>query len=562
MYAETFPASRAETHKRHKRILHAMDKERQPWFSHWREVADYFLPRRYPYLMTKREQSTAATQRNRKLLNSTTTLAVRTLASGMMNGITSPARPWFRLRISGVPDSELSKAAKGWLKEVERRMLVILAESNFYNSMAVMYLEWCTFGTAAMVIYEDFRDVVRCYNFALGEFFISQDNTQRVNRLGRHVNMTVEQLAAEFGEESLCTNTRNSFRRGGEHLLQWHPVAHIIEENDPDDGLLPGNNAPYREVYWEIAGGEDGKYLAVRPLYEWPAVVPRWELHSQDSYGTSPAMDALGDAIELQQTVLDMAQGRANEVRPALLVDSMLRNRPKALGAGGLTYVPGVDRPGARRVYDAQFPFQENAAHMDTLERRIRETCHNNLFNMISQLDTVRSATEIDARREEKLVHLGPVLERFENEGLDPALSRVFRVAQRADLLPPPPEELDATSIDVQYVSVLSDAQRAVGTVSIERFLTLVGNVAGVFPEATQVPNVAELVREYAEGIGISPEGILSAEEVSEKIAAQEEAESLAATAAVGKDLAQGAQAASQVDVGGGQNAVQALLGG
>jgi hypothetical protein len=37
------------------------------------------------------------------------------------------------------------------------------------------------------------------------------------------------------------------------------------------------------------------------------------------------------------------------------------------------------------------------------------DECANDLFRMISELDTVRSATEIDARREEKLVLLGPV---------------------------------------------------------------------------------------------------------------------------------------------------------
>ena len=59
---------------------------------------------------------------------------------------------------------------------------------------------------------------------------------------------------------------------------------------------------------------------------------------------------------------------------------------------------------------------------------------------MISQLDTVRSATEIDARREEKLVLLAHFLERFENEQLDPTINRVFNICQRAGLFPDAPE--------------------------------------------------------------------------------------------------------------------------
>ncbi|MBM61911.1 MAG: hypothetical protein CL484_03045 [Acidobacteria bacterium] len=551
---------RVEMHKKHKRMLHSMDMERQSWFAHWRDIADYFLPRRYPYLMSKREQG-IRNRRNTKLLSSVSTLAVRTLASGMMNGITSPARPWFRLRVPG-PDPELqSQEVAMYLEEVEQRLMQILAESNFYNAMAIMYLEWCTFGTSAMSIKPDFKDVIRCYNYALGEFYLSQDDTGRVNRVARSFNNTVEQLGLRFGEEALSPNTRRDWDKGDESLFNTVACGHMIEPNRKEDGLLPGN-APFRELYWEV-GCDDGKYLAITPLYEWSEVTPRWELHSQDCYGTSPAMDALSDVIELQQTILDRANGRAKAVSPPLIVDQLLRNRPTALGAGGKTYAPaGNANFGAKTAYDINFPFQETALHEEKLEQSIRETCHNNLFNMISQLETVRSATEIDARREEKLVHLGPVLERFENEGLDPALARVFAISERAGLLPERPEVLQDMNLEIQYVSVLSDAQRAVGTVPIERFLDLTAKVAGVYPEAQRVPNVEELIRSYAEGIGIKPNGLNSREDVAEALEADAEQAALAQTAAIGKDFAAGAQAAGQVDVGGGRNAVQALMGG
>ena len=552
----------SSAHKSMKRQITAMHTIRSPWFTHWREVADYFLPRRYPYLLTSKEQSSsAARSRNRKILNSTTTLAVRTLASGMMNGITSPARPWFRLRIPGFAEDTASQEVKIYLAEVERRLLLILAESNFYNSMAVMYLEWCTFGTAAMAIYEDFQDLIRCYNFALGEFYISQDDTGRVNRMARKYSTSLENLVTQFGIEELPVSLQNTARMKDEKLLNKFVVHHMIEVNNPDDGVLKVP-APFREIYWLNEGG-DGQVLQASPLREWNLVTPRWELHSGDVYGSSPAMDALGDAIELQHNAMDQAKARAKDLTPPLIVDQQLRNRPKALSTKGITYANALNSNfGAKKAYDIDFPYQELQIHAQALEQRIRTTCHNDLFNMISQLDTVRSATEIDARREEKLVHLGPVLERFENEGLDPALKRIFALAQRNGALPEPPEELANETIDVQYVSVLSDAQRAVGTVPIERFLEFSGQASAIWPEATRIPNVEELMRDYAEGIGIKPKGLHSKEEVAEAVAADAENQQLAQTAAISKDLAGAAQAAGGIDVGGGQNAVSALLGG
>ena len=84
---------------RRRRIFAQMQSERTEWFSMWREVSDYFLPHRYPWLMTQKDQKSTATRRNKKLLDGTSTLALRILSSGMMNSITSPARPWFSLRI-------------------------------------------------------------------------------------------------------------------------------------------------------------------------------------------------------------------------------------------------------------------------------------------------------------------------------------------------------------------------------------------------------------------------------------------------------------------------------
>ena len=81
----------------HNQTFSGMDKERNSWFTHWREIADYYSPRKYPWLMSQKESRTA-NRRNRKLLDSVSTRAIRTLASGMMDGITSPARPWFGSR--------------------------------------------------------------------------------------------------------------------------------------------------------------------------------------------------------------------------------------------------------------------------------------------------------------------------------------------------------------------------------------------------------------------------------------------------------------------------------
>jgi hypothetical protein len=80
-------------------------EERESWMTHWKEISECLLPRSGRFFVEDRNRGE---QRHRKIFDNTATRALRVLAAGMMAGMTSPARPWFRLTTS-VP--ELDEAA-------------------------------------------------------------------------------------------------------------------------------------------------------------------------------------------------------------------------------------------------------------------------------------------------------------------------------------------------------------------------------------------------------------------------------------------------------------------
>ena len=110
-----------------------MKTERQSYFNHWRELSDYIQPHRGRFFVTDRNKGR---KRNNNILDNTGTLALRTLSSGMMAGLTSPARPWFRLRTQ---DPELMEfgPVKTWLGDVERLMREVFHVSNLYNVLPI-----------------------------------------------------------------------------------------------------------------------------------------------------------------------------------------------------------------------------------------------------------------------------------------------------------------------------------------------------------------------------------------------------------------------------------------
>lgn len=545
--------------RKKKQYIESLRTERLPWWNIWRQLANYYLPNRYVTLLSPLERTRLLVD-NPYILDGTGTNAARTLASGMMNGITSPSRPWFKLRLAGT-NEEASTPARKWLDEVERRMMLIMSESNFYNALAVMYLDLVVFGTAALIIYEDAESVIRCYSPPLGEFYLGQSSRLQVNRFAREFCLKVGQLEEMFGEENLSETTLNKYKMGGARNNDDIEICHMIEPHYPGDKYGIASSFAYRECYWEKSA-QDGTVLRVRGFNEFPVIAPRYELSGNDSYGASRAMDALGDVKQLQQETKAKGKSLDRMNDPPVIADIALQHKPLSLLPRGITYVPNANGVGVKPIHTVQPPIQELTLDLRDIQARIRETFHNDLFRMISELDTVRSATEIDARKEEKLVLLGPVLERFETEALDPAINRIFSIMERAKLLPEAPQEIAEQQLEIQYVSILSTAQRAVGTVSVERWLQLIGGLAGLKPELVNIPDFDELIRGYGSDLGVPARYMHDKDrtgQLNEQYRQQLEAQQAAET---GTALVQGAKTLSEADVGGGANALQTILGG
>jgi hypothetical protein len=542
---------------------------RSTWWAHWRMIADVMMPRRMPWLATPNRSRGGDI--NTAIVRSTATRAARTMAAGLMTGVTSPSRPWFKLSIPGV-FSDATSPARVWLDEVQQRMLRVFAESNYYQAKATQYLDLGVFGTAPLIMYEDFDDVIRCYNPAPGEYFVANSAKMAVDTLYREFVYTVRQVAQEFGVDALSPQARALYDRGASSLDYEVKVAHAIEPNDSETGggAVPDSFA-WREVYWELGSNSDC-VLRARGFHECPFSAPRWDVVGNDAYGRSPGMDALGDTRQLQLMIKRQAQIVDRIGTPPMIADVALRNEPATQLPGGITYVANANGVGFKPAY--QVPpgaVEPITALIAKVELEIKETFHNDLFLMISQLDTVRTATEIDARREEKLIQLGPVLERMQGESLDVEIERVFAIMVRASrgawargqdgMLPLPPPELQSVALEVEYVSMLAQAQRAASTAGIERLAALVGNLAGGKPDVLDGVDFDEMVRRYADDLGLPPKIVVSLQQVQRVRAQRAQQQEASAAANAGLAAVQGAKTLSETDVGGGINALQLMSG-
>jgi Bacteriophage head to tail connecting protein len=550
---------------------------RYSWWVHGRELADFLLPRRYKWLITP-NQMTRGSPINQHILDSTGTLAARNLASGMMSGISSPTRPWYRLKIGRIDSTQTSPASL-WLAECERLMMLVFQESNFYNSIAIAYFDLVVFGTAVILIYEDFDNVINCVNPCYGEYYIDNDGKFRPLIFFREFTFTVDQTVDEFGLENCSEQVKMLYKEGKAALTREIIIAHAIEpNNDPRKFGVP-SHFKFRECYWEWGGSASPQggiayqpgFLRKRGFHEAPHICVRWDLVSNDAYGRSPGMDALPDIKQLQQQVRRKAQAIDKTVNPPMVADIQLKNQPASLLPGGTTYVAGMmqaNNAGFAPVYGNWKPgIAEISEDLNEVRDRIKRIFYNDIFQVISQFETRSnvSATEIDARRSEALVMLGPVLERIQYELLSPIIDRTFAVMLRAGILPPPPAEIRGANIDIEYVSMLSQAQQAAASSGIERTLQLAGGLVGVDPTVMDNIDLDATLEIYSNLMNNNPKMIRSPDALKalrqQRQQQQQQVEQQAAAERAEK-LAGGAKTLSETDVGGGQNALQMMFGG
>ena len=489
---------------------------RQSWWTeNWADLAEFILPRRSIWLTQSTggyptpNNMTRGRELNGSIADPTATYAARVCSSGLMSGLASPSRPWFKI-IPGLKKFDLDDAARAWLDETEDRMYTVIAGSNFYNAFAVECEDITVFGTGPNIIYEDEKDIIRCYNPAVGEYYLSTDSTGRIDGLYRLFVMTVSQIVGFFGVDNCPEDIQSLWHEKGNSLEVERMVAHAIEPNFEISGFgkLPGN-FDWREVYW-VYGSKSAQPLEMRGFVNQPFTAARWSTQSNDAYGRSVGMDVLPDVMQLQVMTRRMAEAIEKQVRPPLLGSVELKNKPTSTLPGHLTYVSNIKDQGIKPIYEVNPDVNAMAANILAIEQRIQKGFFNDLFLMLESQPTSdrMTAYEVAQKLQEKLQVLGPVIEALIADSLKPKLRRIFSIMQRKGLIEEMPDSLKGVPLDIEFVSMLALAQKGAATGGIERLIALVGNMAAAAPQVLDLINSDAVIREYNDLLG-NPQKIL-----------------------------------------------------
>lgn len=490
----------------------ALKQEREPWVKLWRDLADNFAPMLSRFDGNERQKKTV--QRNR-LLNSSPIRDGRILAAGMMTSVTSPARKWFKLSkpfnfMANVPE------VREWLEDIENGLFQVFARSNLYSALSACYRECGIFGIHAFFVEEDESDVVRAYTLPIGSYCLASSDRRVVDTLYRDVWLTTAQIVSRFGLDA-CSEHIKSLWNAGDRDTQ-HKIIHVIEPSkewleSPKDYRLK----PYDSIWFEENSSATG-FLRKSGYNEFPVMAPRWAVVDNDTYGSdSPGMISLGDAKLLQVIEASSAKIMENGAEPALLASAALRNQKISMRPGEVTFGDSTNGAPIAAPLQVSPPHWISILHekIKGIEEKISSAFFVDLFLALSESDRREmTAEEVRARQQEKMLQLGPVLERLNDELLDPLIDRVFAIAYRKGYLPPAPEELDGQTVRVEYLSILTQAQKTVGVSSIQAWLSSILNLSQIRPDVLDKVAWDQVVDDLAEMYGVPPRELADSDDV------------------------------------------------
>ena len=482
--------------------------------------------------------------RRREIFDSTAPVACDTLISKLHTNLTNPNIRWFDL---GFRDDKLkdNSEAVEWIQRVRDMIWQTYLDSNINSALPETYLDIGSFGTGFLYqeqISEDYWQGITFTSSPVRNSYFEMGAKDQVLRSYRLLQYTVLQLKDKFPDQDFDSMLSiSSDDTTSKNVDQKYDVIFCVYAR-PD--ILEEIEKENREIAKAIEEGRTPKVPArrkaedARPYgwkyvmhaqaltvdsggyYEMPCYVTRWKKVNGTDWGHSPAHICLSDIIELNQTVADYAEARAKEVNPPTKgtmrgVLSDLDQTP-----GGHTVVKQMDQL-SRLLEPNVLAF--NNEEIDRLQKNIRANYHTDQLEM--KESPVMTATEVNARRGIMNESFAPTLGRLQSDLLDKMITGTYEILARTSQLPDPPEGMNFTDLDIEYIGPIPLAMKQYEAQGISNWIGQMAGLTEIFPDVRYVPDQDKVSRRLGYALGVDADLMNTSDEVKAAKAADEAAQ-------------------------------------
>lgn len=470
--------------RRHQELLSIRSK----WEPLWDEVAAYTMPLGKDVI--GQANIPAETP---EVFDSSAVDSNRVLANGMLTWMTPADQRWFAF---DAPDMlQGNDEAKGWYKMCSEIFALILARSNFYNTIHEGYYDEGSFGLFPLWAEIGRKGTLICRKFDIGTYCIAEDDEGEVDTLTREFEITARQAYQWFGDKcsdkiKSCAVNDDLKKRKPEEMFCFVHIVFPRLDDQIEFGKKDGQNMPWASVYMEK---KMKNIVSISGYMEKPFFVSRWsKWRSSDAYAWSPAMAALPDIRQLNVLVKLMDTLADVTTNPRMLFPTLYKEREVDLGPNGVTYFDENNPNAVPREWLTQGKYDIGLERCQEKRQQIQRAFHTDMFQMFANLDQKEmTAREVIERASEKMNIFSPAFTRKTTEFFNPFLVWGFRTGMRMGWFPPPPDGVivqDANGAGmedpkVSYTSRIALAVKALENAAYSQSLELHAPVMQVRPD-------------------------------------------------------------------------------
>lgn len=475
------------------------------------DLADYFAPNAVRFIARNINKPHV---KSKKILDSTTFIAVRNFSSGMMTGATSPTRRWFKTGIMNRDNkkNKMSYAAKLWCSNQAELTRKILYASNFYQLLPEVYEQLGVFLFSCMAMEKDYENVVNFKVLPIGSYYYSKDSRGVVDTVCRNYMESAKNLVERYGLENCSDAIQQVYKFRPNDMFE---IVHFVEPNrEYKEGSPISAQKKFISVTYEVGNGTTS-FLKKAGFDKFPYVVFEASCNGEDAYPSKGCgIYALPDAKQLMSMIKELGKAVKKMVSPAYQGSASLKNK-RLSDNPGFFNEDGDNGAGIRPIHEVNPQVLELKNIIAELRENIKSIFYNDLFAMIlNTAERGRTATEVNELKEEKLVLLSPLLEQI-HTALKQILDWLFYTEMDAGILPEIPQELEGEEIEIEFISTLAQAMKAQNISSMERFITFTANMAqAVDPVLIKKIKGEKMIDDYADFANIDPNQIAPNEEL------------------------------------------------
>lgn len=453
------------------------------------ELYEYVLPYRAP------TGSRAASSGSRvdRIFDSTATKAAFRFAGRMAQDVTPAFQRFFELKIGPYLDlsGDDKKAVEEELAKITQKVSAVLEGNDFAVASGEMYLDLFG-GTAALLMPESERDILRFVAVPIGELALREDGFGKVNGIYWKKSHKAENIPGLWRKAKISPR-----------------LAKIIKEQ-------PGELVTVTQATeWDDEAGQWTftaflpDHLDDGPLYEarertCPWLTPRFYKVPGEPMGRGPGLMGLPTAKTLNKVTELTIKAAAFAIlglwiyrNDRVFNPKTARMKPGAMWAVGAT---GGSLGASVQRLDVPGRFDISNLILQDLREAVKQTMLDDTLPPDS--GSVRSATEIVERMKRLSADLSGAYSRLVLEIIRPLVQRVIDVLYRRKLISTR-LEIDQLLFRVEIVSPIAKLQQAQDVSSLVEWLQIILSIGG--PEMMALTaKVEEVFTEIGRKLGVS----------------------------------------------------------